>query len=131
MTIEELIITKFGSVFNGRLWFDVIPPSFSSAGSLAVPFCIAQEISDVQRVYVDNSPYDMMQIRMQFSIWGEYAIAVRQARDALRLAALTSNAADWIMQPDSGGGSDYNEVLALRGLRQDFTIWFPDPIAVP
>lgn len=131
MTLEESIIAKFASIFTGRLWFDVIPPSFSTPAQLSSPFCIVQQVSDVQRVYVDNTAHDFLQVRMQFSIWGARAIDVRASSDALRAAALASNTAVWIMQPESGSGTDYNEVLALRGMRQDFTIWFPDPIAVP
>lgn len=130
MTFEADIIAKFGPLFAGRLWWDELPEATTPEQRQAV-FCIVEGTGGIDKRYVDNSLYDFQNSRVTFHIWGARRLEVSAAADALRLAIAESNTATFITMPLGGKVHENNEVLKLRGSRQDFGFWYLDPLATP
>jgi Protein of unknown function (DUF3168). len=129
MSFETDLIDKYGAIFGGRLWHDTAPDDFNPNAAPDV-FCIMQQVGGTDRWYVDNTLPGMQNARMQFFVWGPRRIEVSDAARALRKAVADSIAINWVTSPLGAAVNDYNEVLKLRGARQDFGFWYPDPLAV-
>lgn len=130
MSFETDLITKYESVFGGRLWFDQIPDG-TPRSQLSAPFGIMQQVGGKDQWYFDNTLPDYQNARMQFWVWGDRRIAVADAARTLRKAIADSNTSTFITMPQGAAVGDYNEVLKLAGARQTFGFWYTDPLANP
>ncbi|HEX8586170.1 MAG TPA: hypothetical protein VF680_17390 [Allosphingosinicella sp.] len=128
MGFEADVITKYESVFGGRLFWDTSPEGWTTTDRNA-PFGIVQQVGGVERIYLDNTPSALANARLMFWVWGARRTEVCDALRALRKAVLDSNTATWVATPEGAPSHDFNEALKLRGSRQDFSIWYPDPLA--
>lgn len=126
MSLEADLIDKYKAIFNGRLWFDTMPEGVSNITDV---FCVISFVGGRDRWYVDNTLPDMQNARVQFTVWGARREEVNAAADALRKAVAESNTVDFITSPFGAKVSDWNDILKLRGARQDFGFWFKDPLA--
>lgn len=129
MSFESDITTKYESIFAGRMYWDTAPDAMTTA-ERQNPFCIVQQVGGEERIYVDMTSCDMLNARLQFMVWGARRMAVADAVRTLRKAILDSNTQTWVAQPLGAMAGEYNDVLKLRGARQDFDFWYPDPLAV-
>ena len=107
--------------------FDTTPEGAVPAGT----FCVAQQVGGRDAWYVDNTLPEWSNARMQFVVWGGPRIDVSNKARALR-SLFADNAANgtFYIAPLGAAVSDTNDVLKLRGSRQDFTFWYKDPYAV-
>ena len=64
-------------------------------------------------------------------MWGRDIIEVSEASKLLRNAILDANTDEFVTRSLSGAVGDYNEVLDIRGRRQDFGFWYIDALAAP
>ena len=127
MSIEAGMIERYGTVFNGRLWWDRTPAGMSAAQRVE-PFAIMQIVGGTNRRYVDQSLGEWINARVQFFVWGRRSIAVGDAMRALHAAILASNTPDWVAEPMGDPVGDGNETLDLVGLRADFSITYRNPL---
>lgn len=130
MSFEEDVTAKYMGVFGGRFWWDVIPEDLT-AEQRAEPFCIVQRVGGVSRRYVDNTRSDMLNARLQFFVWGEYRVAVSNKMRELADAIALSSTSDFVTIELGEAQGDFNEVLKLRGERQDFGFWYQNPSPAP
>lgn len=130
MSFTDDIITKYAPTLVGRMWWDEIPAKLGAALAAldaVAPFCIVEQVGGVERVYVDNDPSEWQNARVQLTVWGSQRRDVDAALDALRLVILASGSVDWYARPEGAKMHDANEVLKLRGSRQDFSFWYKNP----
>ena len=131
MSFTDDIIIKYAPTLAGRMWWDEIPPklalTLAEPTAAVAPFCIVEQLGGVERVYVDNEPCAFSNARVQFTMWGRQRRDVDAALDALRLVILASGSNDWYARPEGVKMHDSNEVLKLRGSRQDFVFWYKNP----
>lgn len=127
MTIEALIIEKFGQLFNNRLWWDTTPDGMLRT-AMDEPFAIVEEIGGQFLKYVDNIPHEFANTNLQFTIWGSQRLAVGQKRNELCALALELSDGTFYAMPSGEGRSTYNEILKLRGSIQEMRVWYPNPI---
>lgn len=126
MSFETDIILKYASSLGGRMYWDTTPVNWI-ANDMAAPFAIVQTVGGKSLAYIDKGLHEFLNQRVQFSIWGANRIAVSNAARSLAAAVNLSNTATWITMPEGEQGGDFNEVLKLRGSRQDFGFWFLNP----
>lgn len=129
MSFETDIIAKYEAAIGGRLYWDTAPTSWTPDQMIA-PFCIMQLVGGDYRMYVDGTEHEFLNARVQFFVWGRERIAVSDAMRSLSHAIAESGAIDWIVLPSGAPSGDYNDVLKLRGSRQDFGFWFKNPLYV-
>jgi hypothetical protein len=129
MSFETDLTALLSPLFNGLFWFDTAPDDFNPADAQA-NFCIAQQVGGTDKWYIDNSRPGMQNARMQLYVWGPRRIEVADTARALRKVIADSITSEWITMPYGAAVSDYNEVLKLRGSRQDFGFWYKDPLVV-
>lgn len=130
MSFTDDIIIKYAATLNGRMWWDEIPPKIAAtlaSNDAVAPLCVVEQISGVERIYVDNEPSEWHNARVQFTMWGSQRRDVDAALDALYLVILASADASWYARPEGAKMHDANEVLKLRGSRQDFVFWYKNP----
>lgn len=130
MSFEENIIAKYAPVFGGRLYWDTTPREWGP-GNMQVPFCIVSQVGGQYRKYVDNTEHEFLNADLQFFAWGNNRVAVSNAVRDLSKAIIESGTTTWITMTSGAPSGDYNEVLKLRGQRQDFGFWFLNPLYVP
>ena len=130
MSFESDLTTLCETVFAERVWWDTSPagkpPEF-----YRVPFVIINQVGGMDAWYVDNTLKDFQNARVQFNVWGSHRADVANAMRDLRKAIADSISGDWITMPFGAAVNDFNEVLDLRGSRQDFGFWYRDPLAAP
>lgn len=126
MSFETDIISKYKAVFGDRLYWDTMPVDWVRA-NMNDPFGIMQIVSGKERLYMDNSQHEFLNARVQFSIWGNLRTEVSDTARELAAEIAQSNTAEWIANPEGSASSDFNEVLKLRGSRQDFVFWYKNP----
>ena len=130
MSFTDDIITKYAPTLASRMWWDEIPAKLAAAlanNDAVLPFCIVEQVGGVVRQYVDGDPSEWHNARVQFTMWGSQRRDVDAALDALYLVILASGSATWNARPEGAKMHDSNEVLKLRGSRQDFVFWYKTP----
>lgn len=131
MSLETDFIAKYAPLLNGRLWWDEMPDGMTADDRIA-PFGVAQQVGGVSRQYVDDKEEpEFLNARVQLSIWGASRIAVSDAMRNFASDVRASNTADWYAREIGEPVGDSNEVLKLRGSRQDFSFTFRNPRFVP
>ena len=121
--LEELLQPVFGQ----HIYPDAMPSGFRPLA----PALVYQQVGGVDAWYVDHTLPEYQNARLQFFVWGEYRYEVALKMEELR--ATMANAVNlnigFITEPFGAPVDDYNEVLKLRGARQDFGLWYksPDP----
>lgn len=123
MSLEEQVIAKYQHIFDGRMWWGSAPAG-TPRTAMSDVFCIAEQVGGEESWFVDNTPKDMENARVQFTLWGERKLEVSAARIALRDAIADSITGDWVTVPMGGPVGTYNETLDLRGVRQDFGFYY-------
>jgi len=123
MSFETDLIAICNPLFNNRVWFDTTPEGMSRA-DMSAPFLLIDQVGGKDAWYVDNTLPDFQNARMQFSIWGDMRLAVADAARVLRTALATASVPGFVVEPLGAVVNDYNDVLKLRGARQDFSIWY-------
>lgn len=127
MSIESDIISKYGALFAGRLWWDETPDGLTTEERQA-PFAIAQEVGGADRQYVnDKEEPEFFSARVQLVVWGARRLEVSAKMDDFAAAVRASNSADWYARELGRPVGDSNEVLKLRGSRQDFSFTYRNP----
>lgn len=130
MSFTDDIIIKYAPTLAGRMWWDEIPASLAAtlgSADTVAPLCVVEQVGGVERVYVDNEPAPFQNARVQFTVWGRSRRDVDIALDALRLVILASGSTVWYARPEGAKMHDANEILKLRGSRQDFVFWYKNP----
>lgn len=127
MSLESDFITKYGPVFANRLWWDETPDNMTAADRMA-PFAIVQQVGGQERQYVnDKEEPEFLAARVQVNVWGARRIEVSEALRTFVSAVRASNSIDWYARPAGEAAGDHNEVLKLRGSRQDFMLHYRNP----
>lgn len=127
MSFETDVIAKYQGIFNERLWWDEMPQGMT-ANDRIEPFGILQQVGGVERQYVDDTEQpEFLNARVQLTIWGARRIAVSEAMREFNAEVKNSNTADWYARQMGEPVGDSNEVLALRGSRQDFSFTYRNP----
>jgi Protein of unknown function (DUF3168). len=131
MSFETDFIAKYAALFNGRLYWDESPEGWT-AEQRAAPFAIAQQVGGSNRQYVDDKEQpEFLNARVQVDVWGSRRMEVSDAMRSFVAAVMQSNTADWYAREMGEVIGDHNEVLKLRGSRQDFNFSFRNPRYVP
>lgn len=130
MSLEADLIAKFGPLFNGNLHWDTTPDGWKPVSGQP-PLAIMQRVGGPRRQYVDDKEQpEFLRARVQFWVWGASSIAVAEKMEALQAAVMNSNTIDFYGQVIGEPMGDSNEVLKLRGLRQDFMFAWRNPLFV-
>jgi hypothetical protein len=129
MSFETDLIALLTPLFpTKRVWFDTTPDGIDLSAGM---FCIIQQVGGDDRWYVDNTPHDFANARLQFTVWGPTTrSAISDKMRELRTEIMAANSATLITLPQGAPVSDYNDVLKLRGAHQSYGFWYPDPTAV-
>ena len=130
MSFETDIIAKYAPAIGGRLYWDSTPRSWG-VDDMQTPFCIMQTVGGESPRYIDNKVHEFLKERVQFFVWGANRVAVSNAMRTLANAIAVSSTAEWVTIVSGGPSGDWNEVLKLRGQRQDFEFWYKNPLYVP
>jgi hypothetical protein len=131
MSLETDLIEKYGALFTDRLWWDEIPPGLTAEQRKA-PFGILQQVGGTERQYVDDTEQpEFLNARVQLYVWGARRNEVSDKLREFNAAVKASNTADWYARQMGEPVGDSNEVLALRGSRQDFSFTYRNPHYVP
>lgn len=127
MSFETDFISKYSSVFNNRLWWDESPDGMT-AQERVDPFAIMQVVGGSDRQYVDDKEQpEFLNARVQVVVWGARRIDVSDKMREFVAAVKDSNTTDWYAREMGAQIGDSNEVLKLRGSRQDFSFTFRNP----
>lgn len=131
MSFTDDIILKYAPTLSGRMWWDEMPAALAASlvnpsGDVA-PFAIVEQVGGVVRQYVDGDPSEWQNARVQITVWGTRRRDVDAALDTLALVIQASGSATWNARPEGAKMHDANEVLKLRGSRQDFVFWYKNP----
>jgi hypothetical protein len=127
MSFETDMIAKYGAVFSGRVWWDEIPDGMT-ADQRAAPFAILQQVGGTTRQYIDDKEQpEFLTARVQVVVWGARRVDVSAKLRDFDAAVKDSNTATWYARSMGEQVGDSNEVLKLRGSRQDFSFTFPNP----
>ena len=129
MSFETDIFDKYGSVFSGRLWWDQTPDGMQPAAMME-PFCIVQQVGGKYLRYVDDTEHEFLNAHLQMFVWGAHRIEVADKMRQLAATVMASNLPEWYATAMSAPVGDHNEVLKIRGSRQDFDFWFRNPLYV-
>ena len=126
MSYEGRLYDLVSPIFGGHFYPDTFPDDFRPNA----PACVYQQVGGTDQWYVDQTLPEYQNARLQFYVWGEERDAVNAACDQLRAALANSinvYNGDIIFEPLGARVSDYNDILKLRGARQDFGIWYKPP----
>lgn len=128
MSLETEVIAKYAGLFTeSRLWWDETPDGMAVTDRMA-PFGILQEVGGSNRQYVDDTEEpEFITARVQLTIWGSRRVEVSDAMRNFNTALRASNTADWYARASGEAVGDNNEVLKLRGSRQDFIFTYRNP----
>ena len=115
MTVEASLYTALSALVGGRVYPDVAP-----AGAV-VPYITYQQVGGVAFAYLDKSPADRKNGRVQINVWA----TTRAEATALILQAETALTASTSFQasPIGAHANDYEDDTKLYGALQDFSIW--------
>lgn len=125
MILAEQLPQIVEPVFGERFWPDTTPDGMPRS-EMDDPFCIWQKVGGTTRQFVDDSTDEWWHSRVQFYVWGDRRLAVDQAMYAFYRLMMASNSETFIVIPSGMPVDDRNEVLALRGSRVEFSIWWQD-----
>lgn len=129
MTVEADITAICNPVFNERVWWDSIPDGMTPE-EMDDPLVIIQQVGGVDKLYADNTVHEFQNGNLQFFVWGRRREEVNAAMNLLRKTLIDSNTEELVIIPQGAAVNDYNEVLKLRGRRQNFSVWSKDPLVV-
>lgn len=130
MSFEEDIIAKYGPTMANRLYWDESPKGWKPE-QMDLPFGILQQVGGRRSTYVDDKEQpEFLNARLQLIIWGRQRIAVNNKMRELVGVVMASNLPEFYANIEGEMVADSNEVLALRGSRQDFSFWYKNPLYV-
>jgi hypothetical protein len=130
MSFEEDIITKFAATFAGRLYWDTAPDGWQ-VPQMDAPFGIIQQVGGKALTYVDEKEEpEYLNARLQLFVWGKQRIAVNNKLREFVSTVRASNLPDFYAIVSGEAVNESNEVLKLRGSRQDFSFWYKNPMYV-
>lgn len=124
MSFDADLITLLTPIFGDDLFFDTTPDDFDPRGK--VKFAIIEQVGGRGYWYVEKdapSP-SHKHARVQITVWGARRLEVNEATRQMENAIRDS---EMIAENYGAPNTLYNEGLKIRGCRQDFGIWYPDP----
>lgn len=130
MSFETDMITKYGPTLAGRLYWHETPDNWQPADRNA-PFCIMQQVGGKRQTYVDDKEQpEYLNARIQFFMWGSNYMSVAEKMRELQAVIMASNEPEFYAEIIGEPVSDSNDVLKLRGSRQDVGFWWKNPLFV-
>lgn len=130
MSFEEDFITKYGPTLANRLYWDHSPEGWN-ANDMDAVFGIAQHTGGRRQTYVDDKEQpEFLNARVQIVLWGRRRIEVSNKMRELQGVIMDSNLPEFYAEVMGEPVGDSNEVLKIRGSRQDFSFWFKNPLFV-
>lgn len=127
MSFESDMIAKYKALFGDRLFWDEAPEDWTANDRIA-PFGILQQVGGIDRQYVnDKEEPEFLSARIQLFVWGARRLDVSAKLREFVSAVRASNSADWYARPSGEAVGDSNEVLKIRGSRQDFMFNYRNP----
>lgn len=115
MSIEAQLTALLGPLVNGRCYPDTAPEVAT------FPLIIYQQVGGVAAEYLDQTPTDKDNARMQVVVWSRTRLEASAIARAARLAILGSNL---IAKTLGAPISLHQEQLNIYGTRTDFSLWF-------
>jgi hypothetical protein len=115
MTVEASLYTALSPLVAGRVYPDIAP------AGVALPYITYQQVGGVALAYLDKTPADRKNGRLQINVWA----ATRAESTALILQAETALTASTSFQasPIGAHANDYEQDTKYYGALQDFSIW--------
>lgn len=130
MSFETDMISFYGTTMAGRLYWDTAPQGWQPQ-QMDAPFAIMQQVGGKRQNYVDDKEQpEFCNARVQIFMWGRRRTDVSQKMRELTAAIMASNSPDFYASVEGEMMGDSNEVLDLRGSRQDFSFWYRNPLFV-
>ena len=124
---EDDFIQKYMPVFDGKLYWDTAPAG-QTPTERNNPFGIVQQVGGDNRKYVDDTEQpEFLTARLQLYVWGARRNEVSPKMREFVSFAKASNTKDWYIREAGAAVGDFNDVLQLRGQRQDFILTFKNP----
>lgn len=116
MTIETQVFQALRQLVDGRIYPDLAP------AGVARPYIVYQQVGGDAVNFLDQAIPSKRNSRMQVSAWAdartEASSLIGQVELALRAVTALQAA------PLGAPVATYDEETALRGARQDFSLWF-------
>lgn len=117
MTVEELVHATLSALAGGRVYPDLAPEGTEA------PYIVYQQVGGQSLNHTEGSKPDAENCRIQVAVWGPVRTEVTAL--AQQVEALMRQAAGAQVTVLGNRTSVYEPDTALRGTRQDFSLWVP------
>jgi tetrahydromethanopterin S-methyltransferase subunit E len=116
MTIEEQVVAALQGLAGGRVFPDVAPEKTQ------VPYITYQAVGGEPVNFLTGEQPGKTNTRIQINVWAASRIEASQLGAQVEAAMRAAVA----LQPEvlTGRMSTFDEITRLRGMLQDFSIWY-------